>query len=265
MCSCRTWLCSTLARSASGAVSLPRLRKIAVPGTAAACGWSARSSSTNSRSGPSRRSRSAVTISRPRCQVVMTVNAVSADEQRQPGAVDELGEVRGEEQQVDASSSTAAGAEQPARGAASVAGDVEEQQRGDGDGAGHGHAERVGQRGGAAEGEHEGQDRDHEQPVDPRARRSGRAWSSEVCSDPQPRQVAELGGLGGDRERAGDDGLGGDHGRGRGEHDQRQPRPVGGEQEERAADVGVVLEDQRALAQVAEHAGGEDQEEPAAR
>ena len=32
-CSCRTWLCSTFARSASGAVSLPRLRKTAVPGT----------------------------------------------------------------------------------------------------------------------------------------------------------------------------------------------------------------------------------------
>ena len=31
-CSCRTRLCSTLARIASGAVSLPRSRKIAVPG-----------------------------------------------------------------------------------------------------------------------------------------------------------------------------------------------------------------------------------------
>ena len=32
-CSCRTWLCSTLARNASGAVCLPRLRNTAVPGT----------------------------------------------------------------------------------------------------------------------------------------------------------------------------------------------------------------------------------------
>ena len=32
-CSCSTWLCSTLVRIASGAVSLPRLRKTAVPGT----------------------------------------------------------------------------------------------------------------------------------------------------------------------------------------------------------------------------------------
>ncbi|HEY7325292.1 MAG TPA: hypothetical protein VH520_10755 [Streptosporangiaceae bacterium] len=29
--SCSTWLCSTFARSASGAVALPRLRKTAVP------------------------------------------------------------------------------------------------------------------------------------------------------------------------------------------------------------------------------------------
>ena len=37
-CWWRTWLCSTLARIASGAVSSPRLRNTAVPGTRASGG-----------------------------------------------------------------------------------------------------------------------------------------------------------------------------------------------------------------------------------
>ena len=36
-----TWLCSTFARSASGAVSLPRLRKTEVPGTRCSGGFMA--------------------------------------------------------------------------------------------------------------------------------------------------------------------------------------------------------------------------------
>ena len=51
----RISLCSTLARSASGAVALPRLRKMAVPGTRGSGGVMACSCAMNSGSGPSTR------------------------------------------------------------------------------------------------------------------------------------------------------------------------------------------------------------------
>ena len=132
-CWCRTWLCSTLARIASGALCLPRLRKIAVPGTCSSGGRRSCSSSTNARREPSARSRSRVTTSRPRCQVVITANAIEADEQRQPRAVHELGEVRRQEQQVDHQQAAPAENHQPERGPPVDPGEVEEQQRRDGD------------------------------------------------------------------------------------------------------------------------------------
>src|ERR1700737_2812825 len=52
-CSCRTWLCSTLARRASGVVCGFALRNTAVPGTRATGNSRASSLSMKSRSGPS--------------------------------------------------------------------------------------------------------------------------------------------------------------------------------------------------------------------
>lgn len=78
-----------------------------------------------------------------------------ADQQGQPCAVDELGQVGRHEQQVHGEQHDRADGDQPPGRAPFRAGDIEEQQGGDGDGAGDGHAEREGQRRGVAEGEHQ--------------------------------------------------------------------------------------------------------------
>jgi hypothetical protein len=83
--------------------------------------------------------------------------------------------------------------------------------------------------------------------------------------DPQPGQVPEPGGLGRQRVRAGDDGLGRDDRRGRGQQDQQQATPGRGQQEERAAHVALIAQDQRALTEVAEHAGREHEQQPGPR
>ena len=75
-CSCSTWLWSLLARSASGTVSLPGWGNTAMPGTRGR--GLARMSSTKSRSGPSLAPRLAVTIWRPRRQVVISANTTAA-------------------------------------------------------------------------------------------------------------------------------------------------------------------------------------------
>ena len=70
-------------------------------------------------------------------------------------------------------------------------------------------------------------------------------------------------GLMGHRECPGDHGLGGDDGGRGGQHHHRQAAPVRHEQEERTADrVLRVVHDQCTLAEVAEDAGREDQDEP---
>ena len=124
--------------------------------------------SMNSCSGPSSCSRWRVTSSRPRCQVVSTVNATRPMSSGSHAPCDELGQVGGEEQQVDGEQDAAAPAARARAACATDAGDVEEQQGGDGDRAGHGHAVGVGQRGRAPEGEHQREHRDQQQPVDPR-------------------------------------------------------------------------------------------------
>src|SRR5664279_675174 len=100
-CSCRMWLCLTLARIANGAVALPRLRNTAVPGTRCTGGRRACSSSTNARSealvmcaslGDHR------PAALPRGQ---HGEHGDRDEQRNPRPVQDLGGVRGQEQHLD--------------------------------------------------------------------------------------------------------------------------------------------------------------------
>ena len=76
MCSCRTWLCATLARRASGVVWLFGCGNTAVPGTRGR--FCLRISAMKASSGPSLSARRAVTSWRPRCQVSMTVNTMAA-------------------------------------------------------------------------------------------------------------------------------------------------------------------------------------------
>ena len=112
---CSAWRCSTLARIASGAVTLVRLRNTAVPGTRCTGGVRSCRSSMNSRSDPSSCSRRCVTSSRPRCQVVRTVNAVTPISSGSHAPCDELGQVRGQEQQVDGEQGAGAERDQPQR------------------------------------------------------------------------------------------------------------------------------------------------------
>ena len=118
----RTWLCSTLARIASGAVSLPRLRKTAVPGTTVQQRLPCRAAR--------RRTRAAI----PPAFAFRGDDLAAAlpgghdgergeaDEQRQPRAVDQLGEVRRDEQQVDDQQSAAADARAATAGCATASG-----------------------------------------------------------------------------------------------------------------------------------------------
>src|SRR6478752_1708847 len=97
-CSCRTWLCLTLARSASGVVSLVGCGKMAVPGTrvtgvACSC-W------TNSASGPSSRFRISVTMPRPLLPGRHDREHHRGDNQRQPATVKHLGQVGGQERRL---------------------------------------------------------------------------------------------------------------------------------------------------------------------
>ena len=190
--------------------------------------------STNSRSGPSAFSLARVTISRPFCQVVITVNAMMPMSSGSQAPCTSLVRFAAKNIRSTSKQHAAADQHQPQRPSPPGAGVVEEQRGGDGDRSRHRHAERVRQRGRAAECEDEDQHRHHQQPVDPRdvdladRRRRG------VC-DPQPRQVAELSRLRRHRERPGDHRLRRDDRRRGGEQHHRNPRPLRGEQEERRA------------------------------
>ena len=72
------WLCSTLARIASGTVDLPRFRKTAVPGTRSQGRLAAVELVDESPQRALLALRRAVTSARPRCQVVSTVNTMTA-------------------------------------------------------------------------------------------------------------------------------------------------------------------------------------------
>ncbi len=187
------------------------------------------------------------------------------DEQREPASVLELRQVRREEQPVDGQEGASSGRNQPERLAPLVANDVEEEQRGDRDRPGHRHAVRVGQRRRCLERDDEGQHRDQKRPVDPRdVDLADRSFGG--VRDSHPWEVAELGGLLHDRERAGDHRLRGDHRRRGGQEHHRELSPARDEQEERAADAFCrVAEDQGALPQVAQDAGGKHEDQPDAR
>lgn len=185
-----------------------------------------------------------------------------ADQQRYPGTVQDFGGVRRQEQQFDAEERDRTGQHHPQRFAPLTAGDVEEQDRRDRDGAGDRHPVRERERGRTAEREYEREHRDHQYPVDPRHVDLADGLRRGVV-DSQSRQVPELHGLVRHRERAGDHRLRGDHGRRRGQQHHRQSTPTGDQQEERAGNRVVrVTQHERTLAQVAENARREDEEQP---
>jgi len=215
----------------------------------------------NAGSGPSSRIRCSVTSSRPPLPGGEDDERDDADQQGKPGSVRQLGQVGGEEEQVDGDQDAAARQHDPERPAPLMTGVVEEQQGRAGDRAGHGRAVGVGQRGRAPEREHEREHRDQQQPVDERDVDLAHHLFRGVF-DAQPGQVAEPGRLLRDRVGAGDDGLGGDDRGHGGEEDHREPGPARSQQEERAAGVALVAQDEGALAHVVEDAGREDRQQP---
>ena len=246
---------------ASGAVSLPRLRKTAVPGTRGSGGVLACSWSMNARSGPSSWTRSWVTSSRPRCQVVRMVNVMMPISRGSQAPCSSLVRLEAKKSRSMAIRTPPSGQHEPERPAPLMTGVVEEQQGRAGDRAGHGRAVGVGQRGRAPEREHEREHRHQQQPVDERDVDLAHHLFGGVF-DAQPGQVAQSGGLLRDRVGAGDDGLGGDDRGHGGEEDHREPGPARSQQEERAAGVALVAQDEGALAHVVQDAGGEDEQQP---
>src|SRR5689334_12192683 len=184
-----------------------------------------------------------------------------ADQQGKPCSVHQLGQVGGEEEQGDGDQDAAARQHDPQRPAPLMTGVVEEQQGRAGDRAGYGRAVGIGQPGRAPEREHEREHRDQQQPVDERDVDLAHHLFRGVF-DAQPGQVAQSGGLLRDRVGAGDDGLRGDDRGHGGEEDHREPGPARRQEEERAAGVALVAQDEGALADVVPEAGGEDDQQP---
>ena len=158
-----------MARIASGAVSLPRLRKTAVPGHPLDRVAARRGARRRTRAASPRRARGArVTSARPRCQVVSTVNAVTPISSGSQAPWTSLVRFAARNSRSTVSRNAAAGATSHSGFLHWWRDDVEEQQRGDRDRAGDRHAERERERGRGLEREHEREHRDHQQPVDPR-------------------------------------------------------------------------------------------------
>ena len=176
--------------------------------------------------------------------------------------MDDLGQVRAEEGEVDDEERGRAGHHEPQRLVPERADDDEEQDRVDRERAGDGDAVGGGEAGRGLEAEDERDHGDEEHRVD--GGHVDLALGVGGVADPQPGQEAQRHGLAGDRERAGDHGLRRDHGGDGREHDHGQQRPRRHQQEERVGDGLGVGEDQRALAEVVEGERGEDEEEPGA-
>ena len=262
--SCSTWLCWTLARSASGVVSLPGCGKTAVPGTRGSPRCVEVLDELAAASPPACR-RLADTISRPRRQVVMTVNTHDRDEQRQPAAVRRPwtgwppGRSASTPPKATAASASFHGRQCHSTRATSSSRIVSITRA------------PVTETPYAVASRSDGPERQHHRQ---HADEQGRVDAGQVdlaalvlggLPDGHRRQQAQLHRLPGQRERAGDDGLAGDDGRGGGQHHHRQPRPA----RAAAGRTGSTRapgwsQDQRRLAQVVQRQRREHDEEPGA-
>ncbi len=259
--SCRQWLCSISSRSASGVVSMSRVRKTATPGTRTTGGLCAASPSRNSSNGPSWAIRLRVTIACPRRQLIITIDITSpmANDSHAPCSTLATLELKNATSTVR--NSAASESQLRFRRAPEQASDGDEQQRVEDERPGHRHAVDVAQLGRGTE--HEGQ-RDHayaQRPVD--HGHVDLALDPRGVQDPEARQEPELHRLLGHRERTRDRRLRGDHRRDGGEHHQRPQRPARRHLVEGIEGGGAgecrVVEDERALAQVVEHQRGQRQ------
>ena len=258
-CSCSTWLCSTLARSASGVVSFVGCGKTPVPRTRVI--WCLRTFSMKSCSDPSAAVRFRTVISRPLRQVVMTratVAAMSSGSQPPESTLVRLAPRKDSSipPNVTAASTSCQGRQCQRRRATTIEQHRVHQQR-----AGDRDPVRRGEPFGRPEHEDEHEHAGEQRPVDPgQVDLAGLVLGG--LPDPQRRQQPQLHRLPGHRERPGDHRLGRDH-RGRGgQHHHRDPGPARQQQEERRGDGARVAQDERPLTEVVERQRREDEEEP---
>src|SRR4051794_945948 len=183
------------------------------------------------------------------------------DQQRQPAAVHDLGQVRGEEGGLDAAEGDRGQGELPGRPVPERTGHDEHQDRVDEQGAGDRDAVGGGEPLRRPERQHHRHDADEEGGVHARQIDLA-ALVLGGLPDRDRRQQTELHRLPGQRVRPRDDRLAGDHRGGRGEGDHGQLGPARNQQEERVRDRARVTEDERGLAEVVQHQGREDHEEP---
>ena len=182
------------------------------------------------------------------------------DEKREPAAVEQLGRVRGEEDEIDQEQEAVQQIDEHGP-VAPMQGDEGRQDRGD-----H-HVERDRKAVGAgeaarrseAEDGREGQQGEgpvHERDVDMPALVARR------MDDPHPGQEAELDRLLRQGEGPGDHRLRGDDGGERRQDDQRIMRPVRRQMVERALEALGMGQQQGALAEIVQHQGRQNDEEP---
>ena len=186
-----------------------------------------------------------------------------AQHQRQPAAVGHFVDVGAKEAQIYGGEHQG-NAQRQRQGPAPVdPGHHEEQASGDQHGAGDGDAVGGGQAGRGFEGQHHHHHRDQQSPVD-----EGHVDLADLffrgVLHLQPRAVAQLDGLAGQRVGARNHRLRRDH-RGQRRHDdQGQQRPIRRQQEEGVFDGGRVLHQQRALTEIIQRQARQHQAEPGA-
>ena len=175
----------------------------------------------------------------------------AAEDEREPAALEELQRARRHQHRVDDEEEPGRRQRQRQRIAPAVAHDEEGEQRGDEHRHGHGDAVRRRKRRRVAEAEHRQQHGEHHEPVDERDVDLAGFLLGGV-QHAHARQQPELDRLLGERERARDDGLRGDHRSERGEHDHWHQQRAREQAEERVLECARIADEQGALAHVVE-------------
>ena len=182
------------------------------------------------------------------------------DQQREPAALDELGGGGDEEQKVEREQAAVDRVDEHGI-IFTVQGDEGRHQGRDRHQQRHRNAESAGERLGGAEADHCDQRPGGERPVHERHVDLADLGAGGV-HDVHAREEPELDRLLGERIGAGDDRLRRDHGRERGEGNQRVVRPGGGELIERALERAGLHQQQAALAEIIERERGQGDGEP---
>ncbi|MNM68314.1 hypothetical protein D3C81_798720 [compost metagenome] len=191
------------------------------------------------------------------------------DEQRNTGdhrerpALEDLRRVGGKVQAVDQQETQQQRHCQPAWGLPQQQHHCRREQCSDQHGARHRHPVSRRQGTGGFEADHQQHHTDHQRPVH-RADVDLPLFLARGVLDEHARHIAELDGLAGQREGAGNHCLGGNDGRQGGKPDHRQQCPVRRQQIERVTHRLGVAEDQCALAEVVQHQAWQHQQNPGA-